>query len=463
MNKYLKWLYQHSPPFLQNVEFSLARTNLYWERHLSPYYKSYLGSLMKSQWYTKEELERLQNKRLQSTIKHAYDFVPYYHNVFRSLNLKPEDIKTKEDLKQLPIIDKEEVRKNWNDLVSRKFHWWQKEKASTGGSTGAALQIIWSKKSILQEHCFAARLKSWAGVKSTDKCAHFGSATMLIPDNQKKLPFWRFCIPERQIYFSPYHLSEKNLPAYIKKLQRFSPQCIDGHPSKIYIIARYMEKEGLNGINPKAIFSSSEMLLPYQRKKIEEVFDCKVFDTYGNTEHISKISQCENGNNHIISEYGIIEFVRDEEEVAPGEVGEMVCTGFTNYAMPLIRYRMEDLAVPTDERCGCNRGLPLVKSIQGRTRDIIVTKDGRYLTTGAIIEGVGDIKSIKEWQVIQKSKEYYIINITVDQRYYSEGDLSRLRGMIRKRVGEGKIEINIVDKIIKPENKFRAVISEVKI
>lgn len=418
---------------------------------------------MHSQSYSQKELEILQNKKLRTIIQHAYDSVPYYHKVFRSLNLRPEDIKTKQDLNKLPIIDKEEVRKNWNEFTSRKYHWWQIVKASTAGSTGSALKIVWAKKSIVIEHCFEARLWDWAGVSSRDKLAHFGSADMLVSESQSNPPFWRISIPERMIYFSPNHLSEKNLSTYVKKLRQFNPQIIRGHPSKIYIVARYMEKTGLSGIAPKAIFTSSEMLMPYQRETIEKMLNCKIFDNYGNNEHVSLITQCGKGNYHINPEYGIIEFIKDGEAAINGETSEMVCTGFINDAMPLIRYRIGDLAIPTDGICDCYRNFPIVTSIQGRTRDIIVTKDGRYLTTGAIVEGIDKIGSVKEWQVIQKSKEYYIINFTVDQSCYSKDDVSRLREMVRRRVGEGEIEINIVDHISRPKNKFRAVISEIKL
>lgn len=463
MNKDLIWLYQHSPITIQNTIFSLAQMNRFREKHLSLFYKTYLQSLLRSQWYNQKELDHLQNKNLKVIINEAYNFVPYYHKIFRSLNLKPQDIRIKEDLKKLPIITKEDIRKNWSEFISKKFHWWQIVQSSTAGSTGAPLKLIWSKKSIIKEHCFEARLWTWARVNSRCRLAHFGSAEMLVPESQDNPPYWRISLPEKKVYFSPTHISEKNLSFYVKKLQHFRPQIILGHPSKIYIIARYIQENKISGINPRAIFTSSEMILPYQRATIEKVMGCKIFDYYGNNEHVSYMSQCEKGEYHIHPEYGIIEFLRKGEPAQYEETSEMVCTGLINSAMPLIRYKIEDLVVPSDEICDCNRQFPIVKSIQGRTRDIIITKDGRYLTTGVIVEGIDKLETINEWQIIQKSKEYYIINLTVDKTLDFKKDILQLREIVQKRVGEGEIEINIVDNIIRPKNKFRAVISEVNL
>jgi len=462
INKYFNKIYNHSPVSFQNFGISIMKLNLLFQRNFNPFFKNYYRFLLKTQWYSKAELELLQNKMLRSVVRYAYSNVPFYHNLFRSMNLFPEDIQTKKDLKKLPIISKKVVKNNWNEFISKDFHSWQTLKITTHGSTGYPLNILWSKKAMLRELCYGYRLREWANIKITAKLAHFGSMDFLFSKIKDTPPFWRSSYPEQIIYFSPYDLSDKNLSLYVKKLQIFKPEIIRGHPSKIFLLAWHMEKEGMSGVNPKAIFTSSEMLLPHHAKKIREVFDCKIFDYYGNNEYVSSISQCEEGRYHINSEYGIIEFIKDGEEISFGDTGEMVCTGFINYAMPLIRYNIEDLAVPSDEICTCGRNLPIVNSIQGRTRDIIVTRDNRYLTIGDIFGGIEEIESIIEYQAVQKSKTDYVLNIIVQPDAFTDRDLIKFKNLVKSKIGEGNITVNIVDSIIKPGSKFKVVISELK-
>ena len=462
IDEYTEKIYNHSPVAIQNIGISIMRMNLPIQRHMNPFFRNYLKSLLVSQWYSKKELENLQNKLLRSIVRYAYTNVPYYHSVFRSMKIYPDDIKTRGDLKKLPIINKEKIKNHWNQFISKNLHSWQKIKIRTHGSTGYPLDIVWDRKAIIREQCYGYRMRERAHVKISSKLAHFGSMYDFFSEVKNRPPFWRISYPEHIVYFSPYNYSDKNLSLYIKKLQRYNPEIIRGHPSKIFLLAWYMEKENLSGVNPKAIFTSSEMLLPNHAKMIRDVFDCNIFDHYGNNEYVSSISQCEEGRYHIDSEYGLIEFMKNGDQVSIGETGEMICTGFINYAMPLIRYNIEDLAVPIDEVCTCGRKLPVVKSIKGRTRDIMVTHDNRYLTIGDVFGGIEEIESIVEYQAIQKSKTDYVFNIVVQSDAFVDRDLITFKNLVKSKIGEGNITVNIVDSIIKPDSKFRVVTSELK-
>ena len=104
-----------------------------------------------------------------------------------------------------------------------------------------------------------------------------------------------------------------------------------------------MKENSIIGIFPKAIITSAETLFDYQRETIEEVFGCPIFDQYGCAEQVVFVSQCEKGNYHIHPEFGFVEFLRDDGNRAQvGEPARLICTGFTNHAMPLIRYDIGD-------------------------------------------------------------------------------------------------------------------------
>lgn len=462
LNKYLKKIYISSPIFIQNLGFSFGGLPIVFQRKMNGYYSKYLNYLRKTQTFSKREINDLQNDNIRKIINYSYNNIPYYHDLFKSLKLLPEDIKDIDDLKKLPIISKNDVRKNFDQFIPKQFNQFKTVKASTNGSTGIPLELLWEKNSILIERCYQDRHIEWGGAKISDRIAYFGSSHFLISEYQKKPPFWRHSHTAGIVYFSPFHLSENNLKYYIKKLQTFQPKIIRGHPSKIYIIADYMFRQNKSNVNPKCVITSSEMLLPYQREIIEKVFNCKILDFYGNNEHVSLITQCKHGSYHINPEYGYIEILKDGEEVKTKETGEMICTGFTNHAMPLIRYNIEDLAKISQDTCECGINFSIVESIQGRIRDIIKTKDGHYYTTGDIISGIKNFKSIVEWQLIQKKIDKFIVNVKIDTNFDCSKDISSLEILLRKRLKDSVIEINIVDHIERKNNKFRAVISEIE-
>jgi phenylacetate-CoA ligase len=246
--------------------------------------------------------------------------------------------------------------------------------------------------------------------------------------------------------FSSYHLSEANIPAYIKKLHELNPIFIDSYPSAIYTIAQYIINRRIpNQIRPLAIITSSETLLEHQREAISRAFGCKIFDQYGNAEMAAFVCQCELGSYHVNMEYGIIELLEDGKPVPPGVRGELVCTGFLNKTMPLIRYKIGDSAVFSSHACECGRQTPCLESVEGRVDDIIMTTDGRMIgRLDPIFKGTS---GIKETQIVQESPNYIAVKL-VKGEAYKPGMGQDVIDELKKRVGDSmKIELVYVDQM----------------
>ena len=262
--------------------------------------------------------------------------------------------------------------------------------------------------------------------------------------------------------FSSYHLSDENIPHYINKIKQINPVFLDTSPSAIQTVANFMNENGIDGIYPKAIITTGETLLDYQREVIEKVFQCPVFDQYGCAEQAVFISQCEKGQYHMHPEHGIVEILNDNgEEVKEGEVGEIVCTSFTNDYMPLIRYAIGDYAMKGASTCSCGRKSPLIKRIYGRKVDCLTTPDGKKITRlSPCFKG---LTSIKAAQIIQNSQDKIDVLIVPGKNYTSaNGDV--LLNHLQDRIGElMEIKLSLVDDIPKTKSgKFKLVVSKIK-
>ena len=130
-----------------------------------------------------------------------------------------------------------------------------------------------------------------------------------------------------------------------------------------------------------SVISSAQMLPQHSRELIENNLNCKVYDKYGSREFSGIAYECnKHFGHHVVAENYIVEILKDKEPAKENEVGEIVITDLNNYCMPLIRYRIGDLAKSLGTKtCDCGRGLPLIGDIQGRVQSIIVGANGKYL------------------------------------------------------------------------------------
>jgi phenylacetate-CoA ligase len=207
---------------------------------------------------------------------------------------------------------------------------------------------------------------------------------------------------------------------------------------------------------PHIVTIGAESLLPQQMMIIERAFGTSCRQNYGLTETVANISECSEGNLHVDEDYAWIEFIPME-----GSAYRIIGTTFTNNAFPLIRYDTGDVAelYNPDFKCSCGRGGRVVKSIDGRIEDYIVTPDGRRI--GRTDHIFKDMINIKECQLYQESPEKVTFRI-VRGTNYTEADERLLLLEARKRLGNLlQIEISYVNQIERTNTgKLRFVISK---
>lgn len=449
--------YRHSPVFVQNAistGYGLKERILRYGGH----YKNFVHQLEESQWWSAEELEAYQDARLQKLINFCVQQVPYYQQVFSSLKLRPEDIRTAADLTQLPILEKEMVRNAPERFVPRELNE-KRVPQTTGGTTGKPLHYFVTPTAVQYNYAvYETRLRNWAGVKFGERMASINGKPV-VPIAAKDGPFWRYNLAFNQLYLSAYHLSDRNLPHYIRRLQEFKPRIIVGYVSTVHTIARYIIDNNLFGlIRPKAVLVSSETLFDWLRADIEAAFGCKVFDGYSLGEQVAFISECAAGCLHVSPEYGVVESVKISNNL------EMICTGLANYAMPLVRYRTGDgVETSRTQSCSCGRQLPMVKSILGRVDDRVVTPEGTVVGPAPLSLAFQSVNNLRDAQIYQETPQAITLSISVTKTF-NHADEQFMLVELRKRLGPTlRIEVVRLPEIARTMGgKQRLVVSQIK-
>lgn len=409
-----------------------------------------------------DELHEYQRERLKSLIRHAYDHVPYYHEVMKSLKLRPSDFNDVRDIVKLPILTREDIRQNYNRLKADNVPWYKIRHGHTSGTTGSPLAFLWDTNVCVAHHAADWRQKKWAGLEFGDRFISL-QGRQIVPIEQTKPPFWVMNKVHNQLFMSSFHLRDDYLKYYIDKIIEFGPTAIEGYPSSLYILARYMVNHDIK-IPVPAILSSSETLLPFQRECIESVFNCRIFDFYGMAERVVYGSECQkHGGKHLNVDYGLTEIVDTNNMPANhGCHGSLVATGLWNYAMPLIRYKTSDVSAISDVTCECGRSFPLMDDITTKAEDIIVLKDGRLIPPSIMTHPFKTLTSVSMSQIVQEDHDHVKVYLKKTDSFTNDEYTELYKGM-RERLGNDvKIEIIFAPELGKNiSGKFRWVISKV--
>ena len=402
--------------------------------------KEHLAELRKSQWYSKAQIEELQNKKLRALVRHAYDNVPYYHKIFFQLGITPEDIKTKNDLKMIPVLTKDLIRKNLPDLLAKNIPKSKMIELHSSGSTGEPMKYYIDSRSYSADWAQTFRCWDWAGFR-------IGDPYVKISMNPRTTMVKKFqdTLFNTHYIYSP-NIQEKNIVKEIMSIKKFNPIIIRGYASYMYSISKMMENMGIE-YSGATIATTGDMLYPHYRESIEQQFHCKIFDGYGG-EGTAVAFECEEHEGyHICDEDVIVEFLSEEESVSPGQLGRIVFTNLENYAMPFIRYDIGDIGTYSDESCSCGRGLSVLKSIEGRDSDLIITPGGDIIIVHFFTWLFEFIEGVDQFQIIQERIDHLAVKI-VKNLQFTDNDLNYIKNEIHKRVGSDvKIEINFVNEI----------------
>ncbi|NCT83627.1 MAG: phenylacetate--CoA ligase family protein [Comamonadaceae bacterium] len=405
------------------------------------------------------QLQALQLARLRERLVQAGREVPFYRALFARLGFDPRDFNSLDQLACLPILEKAQVQAAGAALCS-DARIGPRFRSTSSGTTGSHLQGWRDLRSIVRENAFIWRQLQWAGVRPGDRRAWL-RGDKIVPAAQQQGEFWRLNRADRLLMLSSYHLTPARVGAYVEALERFDPVAIQAYPSALVFIAAVLDAHGRRfgqgSASPRrlrAIVTSSETLLPAQRQLLERVFGCRVFDWYGAFERVAAIGTCEEGNYHLLSDYGYAEWQGAEG----GQ--DLIGTGFDNRAMPLLRYRLNDrvLMEPGGVGCPCGRAFPRVRAVLGRGQDVLYGVDGHRVFMPANV--FDDLPGLVAGQWRQHRPGHAELLLQFQQgRGMAEADVE---AVARRYTGEAiDLEIRRVDRIERTAaGKLPAVVHE---
>lgn len=414
------------------------------------------SSMAPSDW------EGLVNERLYKLLVHAKEKVPYFRRVFQEVDFDPESEDPRKGLERVPILTKNDLQKHAAELISEDANADNLFENATGGSTGVPVKFYQDLKYVTIAKALDSFVRSWWGVRPYDKTALiWGADREFCGLNFKE----RFYEKRRRIRsYNAFRMTEKTLTQYCRDLVTWRPAYLMGYSSALEAMARCAIKSGIDDLEFCAIRSTAEVLWPSQRQVIEEAFASPVFDFYGSREVNNLAAQCPEGRRmHLISTWRFIEIVDEEgHRVPPGVRGAIAVTDLSNFAMPLIRYRNDDVGMISNKQCQCGRPSPVLEELLGRSTDLIRTPDNEIIHGEFFTHLFYGREDIRRFQVHQVDLNRIVV------RYVPAGDPDAnfedsLVERISARVGQKvKVEIVACDQIpLPPSGKHRFTISDV--
>ena len=237
--------------------------------------------------------------------------------------------------------------------------------------------------------------------------ALFGSTIITPLKNEAektKKPAWTYFHGLHKTYYvNPYLESQEHFDYASKLFKRKANAALIGITPAIVKLAYQVNDGKVEGFKPKAIITSGQSLSDKQRDVIEGVFSTKVTDVYACSECGEVAWQCRASDYYHINEDNcLVEILKDDKPAKSGEVGEVVITNLNRFAMPILRYKVGDLAIATDHKCKCNRKLAMLKKIVGRDGQNIICPNGKVLLWNQL-KGFMNISQVRQFQIVQNS------------------------------------------------------------
>jgi phenylacetate-CoA ligase len=397
-----------------------------------------LATLMKqferTQWLPMDELQYRQLGNLRTLVRYAAQHSPYFRRRMKEAGLEPEDLATAEALRHLPVLRRRDVQQAGEDLfcdATPPAHGKINE-TRTSGSTGEPVVIRRTGITSLM----------WLANTLRDHLWHqrdFAGRLALIRANLSARSAQKSWGPPASLIYrtgpSETMPITTDIPRQVEWLQQFDPDYLLIYPNTLAGVLRHCREHDIRLQRLRQIRTIGETVAPSLRQATLDVLGVGIADVYSSQEIGSIAVQCpQTGLYHVMSESVIVEVLGEGgEPCGEGEVGRVTVTDLHNFATPLVRYDIGDMA-EAGGACACGRGLPTLRRILGRERNLILMPDGRRHWPLVGFAGFRDVAPVEQYQLIQHNREEIEVRL-VATRPVTEAEEAGLGNVIRGALG----------------------------
>ena len=403
--------------------------------------------LKKTEYLSKGKIKNIQIEKLKKILEHAFNSTKFYRNemMYKGLNSSNIKVDPLNVLSKMNFIDKSIIREEEAQIISNKKKWIPYDNCSTGGTSGEPLYFICNSDRSVKELAFIFDMWSRIGF-------NFDSKRITFRGGKIDTIGWDDDIITKERKFSSFEMTEQYLKNIWPLIDDYSPDFVYAYPSTAITICKFMENN--QKVLPKTIKAfllGSENIYKNQREYIEKISNKKIFLWYGHSEKLVLAGECEKSNiYHAYPQYGYTEFINKEGNHAkPGEIAEIVGTGFLNTVMPFIRYRTGDYCIYLGEKClECGRNYPIFSDVVGRwTQEILYGYKGNEICMSAINLHSDAMKNVFRFQFFQNRPGETILKI-IPKEGFSYKDTKIIEKEFNEKFGGNiRTRVKIVKKI----------------
>ncbi len=428
-----------------------------------------LGSLRRwrdleqSQWWSPDQLRAFQDTKLRQLIRHATSQTPFYRERFERVFIRPADVRSIDDLSDLPLLLKDDIRDGHEDMIADS-HRGELMSSCTSGSTGSPLIFSVGRRRCGADLAARIRAHRWFDVCTGDPVIYLWGSR-IETDRQDRLRAIRdWLINERLL--RAFELSDEQLHGYADKFLYIKPYALYSYSSTLRRFAQFVHEHRpeLKGVIRRVAFATGEQLLPQWREEIIRYLECSVAEEYGCREGGLIAHECPEEAYHLTAENIIVEILDDDGKVLPSdEEGRVVVTNLDAYAMPFIRYDTGDRAALRAGECACWLPLPMMWRPTGRSFEFLETNDGTQVTGVSLSRDLKEIEGLTHYRVIQEARDRVRILAVTNSHYRRAEGERQMRCFVKARIGDAtQVIIEYVDDLPPhASGKYRYIINAI--
>jgi phenylacetate-CoA ligase len=374
-------------------------------------------ALRKDQWLPVDDARKVQHARLEKILCFAWEHTAYYRSILEAAKVVTNGKCELSNFQTIPFLTKDIIRKNESelhssDLSSRNF-WYN----TSGGSTGEPVRFIQDREYANWHKAIVRLYNEWTGYEvGLPRICLWGSERDIMVGRERVKTYLARWL-QNEYWLNAFKMSERNLPEYVQQISRIKPVGVLAYTESLYEVARYVRQSGTFIPAIRSVLCTAGTLYPHVRAEIETAMGSPIFNLYGSREVGGMACECEqHAGLHIAAPLCHIELVDEEGwPVPPGVKGEIVVTSLTNFAMPLIRFRIGDMAEWHPEPiCPCGRWWPRLLHVSGRVSDIFVNPKGDRIH-GEYFTHLFYHKSwVRKFQCVQETKDLIQISLVAN-------------------------------------------------